>query len=134
MEVVGGTALVGRPRSYLRLKLLSSGFNILWFLTQVQRRGSVILGPAWRGRPMRLGGNTGRVVRARQSSSLMGPPPPRVSEACTNYLHEHDSWGLNVFELDVISDYRPLLAITVHALKSRNLIETLKIDEVRTRQ
>lgn len=90
----------------------------------------MVFGHAWHSRQTRLTGNTGRVVRLRQASPLNGPPVIKVSHECENYLYKHDLWDINMFELDVVSGYRPLLAMTMHAIQSRNLIERLKLDQV----
>ena len=70
-------------------------------------------------------------MRLRQASSLNGPAFVKLSLECEAYLHRNDCWGINMFEVEAISGCQPLVAMTMHAIQSRNLIERLKLDEVR---
>eukprot|EP00730_Choanoeca_flexa_P003762 TRINITY_DN11492_c6_g6_i4.p1 TRINITY_DN11492_c6_g6~~TRINITY_DN11492_c6_g6_i4.p1 ORF type:complete len:748 (+),score=176.75 TRINITY_DN11492_c6_g6_i4:75-2318(+) len=84
------------------------------------------LAKTWTARPLRLEGNTARVVRLQAAPHIVDH---ELTDECIAFLDRIHNWGLSIFNLDTISGGRPLLAMGMRALQERNLFVKLHIDQ-----
>ena len=52
------------------------------------------------------------------------------NEECTELLEGADEWDLDIFKLEVLSDYRPLTTLAMKVLHDRGLINALHVQPV----